>query len=97
MTRTDAATAGLDYAAGLLTAAGCHDVTNPTAGTLALSAAHHLQVAGAQALQLAVDRPRAAIAAALRTLAELPDDVFGEDAVADAVDDAQDALAATNG
>jgi hypothetical protein len=97
MTRTDATLAALNHAAGLLTAAGLLEPSpgdRPLAAIYALSSADHLRRAGAHARSRSVIDARAAIAEALRTLASLPDDVFDDEAVADAVDGAQDALAA---
>ncbi|TAM88115.1 MAG: hypothetical protein EPN43_08660 [Jatrophihabitans sp.] len=88
---------GLDEAACLLMAAGCHQEADPRMAMFALSAADHLQRAGAEIRPLALNDVRSAIADALRTLAALPDDVFAEDPVADAVDDAHEALAAVSG
>ena len=97
MTRTDDSQAGVDHAAGLLMAVGCDESTDPQAAIYALSAADHLRRAGARVEPVPVDDVVLAVADALRVLASLPDDVFGETRIADAVDDAQESYAAVGG
>ena len=97
MQRTDSVQSELDEAACLLMAAGCHQEADPSVAIYALSAADQLQRAGAEVRPLALIDVRSAIVDALRTLAALPDDVFAEDPIADAVDDAHEALAAASG
>lgn len=97
MTRTDDAQAGVDHAASLLLAVGCDESTGPEAAIHALSAADHLRRAGARVEPVPVDDVVLAVADALRALASLPDEVFGETHIADAVDDAQESFAAIGG
>lgn len=97
MTRTDDAQASVDHAARLLMAVGCDESTDPEAAIHALSAADHLRRAGARVELVPVDDVAQAVADALRVLASLPDDVFGERHIADAVDDAQESFAAIGG
>jgi hypothetical protein len=97
MTRTDDAQASLDQAACLLLAVGCDEATDPRAAIYALSAADHLRSAGARLEPVSVDDVALAVADALRALASMPDEVFAERHVADAVDDAQESFAAVGG